>query len=371
MHARNLLTRAIGSDEGNAVAWLWLSQVLHSLSGREFCLERALALNLTNDKAHRKLVQARKQLAGELLHKSIASIRAGQYKRAYHLLRRATGELKSNALDLLQSSKAAASAKLSTTPLGRHEVKRALAASWVPVMLIVTGTVVICLSLLVTGSVMARTIPLPNVNLEAQPDRAVQAAVQPATPPPTPLPTPVPPTIEPTAPLPPPEPPTPAPTAQPTLMLYPPNRIIIPSIAVDATVVPVGLEIKDVDGTPQPIWTVPDPSLAGWHETSALLGMPGNTVINGHNWPRDAAFQNLHTVQPGEQIVLFSDLISFTYEITEVVVLPEGGQPLEVQQANTRYIQPTDDERVTLVTCHPYGSTRERLIVIARPIEDS
>ncbi len=44
-------------------------------------------------------------------------------------------------------------------------------------------------------------------------------------------------------------------------------------------------------------------------------------------------------------------------------------QPLEVRQANARYIQPTDDERVTLVTCHPYGSTRFRLIVIARPAE--
>lgn len=129
--------------------------------------------------------------------------------------------------------------------------------------------------------------------------------------------------------------------------------------------------MEDVDGTSQLRWAVPEPPLTGWHKTSATLGVSGNTVVNGHNWPRGAAFQNLHTIQPGEQIVLFSDLVSFTYEIAEVVVLSEAGQPPEVKQANTRYIQPTDDERITLITCHPYGSTRDRLIVIAHPIEDS
>jgi sortase (surface protein transpeptidase) len=49
------------------------------------------------------------------------------------------------------------------------------------------------------------------------------------------------------------------------------------------------------------------------------------------------------------------------------LILPEAGQPLEVRVENAKYILPTEDERVTLVTCHPYGSLRNRLIVIAYP----
>ena len=39
-----------------------------------------------------------------------------------------------------------------------------------------------------------------------------------------------------------------------------------------------------------------------------------------------------------------------------------------MRQANARYLLPSQDERVTVVTCHPYGSTRDRLIVTARPV---
>jgi sortase (surface protein transpeptidase) len=53
--------------------------------------------------------------------------------------------------------------------------------------------------------------------------------------------------------------------------------------------------------------------------------------------------------------------------VTEVLILPEAGQPLEVRIENAYYVLPTDDERLTLVTCHPYGSLRNRLIVIAHP----
>jgi LPXTG-site transpeptidase (sortase) family protein len=399
MHARKFLMRAVSLDRGNALAWLWLSNVLHSPAGRKFCLEKALALKLTRSRVHHELTQARREIAGELMRKSIAAIRDGQHKRTYNLLRRATVEHKKNALDWLQLGKATVNTKLSTTPLGRPDVKRALAASWAPVTLIVAATMVICLSLVVTGSVMARTLSLPDANLEAQSNHVAQAATPPITPapptpaPPTPAPpTPAPPTPAPPTPAPPtPAPPTPAPPTpvpptptspptrrptstpmvQPTQVPYTPTRILILSVGINATVVPTGLEMEEADGTPRPRWAVPEPHLTGWHESSAPLGVPGNTVINGHNWPRDAAFRKLHNIQIGEQIILFSNLVPFFYETAEVVILSEAGQPPEVKQANTRYIQPTDDERVTLITCYPYGSTRDRLVVIAYPIEDS
>lgn len=127
--------------------------------------------------------------------------------------------------------------------------------------------------------------------------------------------------------------------------------------------------MREVAGAQQPVWVVPDVPYVGWHETSATLGQPGNTVLNGHNWPENGPFRWLYKVQVGDPVIVYSGGIPFSYRVAEILLLPEAGQPIEVRQTNARYIQPTEDERVTLVTCHPYGSTRFRLIVIARPEE--
>jgi len=164
--------------------------------------------------------------------------------------------------------------------------------------------------------------------------------------------------------------PTPLPPSPtPTPAIYLPTRIVIPSVGIDAPVVPTHWEMQEVAGDHQPVWVVPDAPYVGWHETSAPLGWPGNTVLNGHNWPENGPFRLLYKVQVGDPVILYSGPLVFVYQVEEVLLLLEAGQPLEVRQANARYIQPTDDERVTLVTCHPYGSTRFRLIVIARPKE--
>ncbi len=165
----------------------------------------------------------------------------------------------------------------------------------------------------------------------------------------------------------PPRPPPPSPS--PTPACGPPTRIIIPSLGIDAPVVPTDLGTGAVDGSIQPVWQVVPPDRAGWHRGSAELGRPGNTVINGHNWPQNAVFCDLYQIQPGARLILYSDETPFVYQVTDVLLLQEAGQPLSVRQENARYILPTEDERVTLVTCHPYGSLEYRLIVIARPAE--
>lgn len=357
-HARNLLMRAIDQDARNAAAWLWLSQVLHSLGGRKACLERALALKRASARTSRKLTWVRKRLAAELLHKAITAVRAKQWKRAYGLLKHATGEYKENALDRLRASKTVVGSRLSAI--------HSATALWVPVTFILAGTMVVCVSLLLAGSAMAHAASPP-----LQPGQVVQATpahvkTPPATPFPTWTPTPTPVTVEAIEQV---ILPTPV-LLDPTPVPYPPTRIVIPLIGVDAAVVSSTLEIEKIDGTSQAKWIVPEYTLAGWHETSALLGVPGNTVINGHNWPRNAVFRDLYKLQPEDKVILFSRHVSFTYKVTQVTVLPEAGQSLEVKQENTRYIQPTDDERITLVTCHPYGSVRDRLVIVALPVKD-
>ncbi len=217
---------------------------------------------------------------------------------------------------------------------------------WLGMLLLMAGGVVAG-PYLVSGMPVASPSPLP----------ATLTHTAAPTPPPT---APSPPTLTPT-----PLPPTPTPTPA----IYPPTRLVIPSAGIDATIVPTHWEMQEVAEVQHSVWVVPDAPLVGWHETSAPLGRPGNTVLNGHNWPENGPFRFLYQVQPGDPLILYSSYLPFLYRVDEVLLLPEAGEPLEVRQANARYIQPTDDERVTLVTCHPYGSTRFRLIVIARPAE--
>ena len=159
----------------------------------------------------------------------------------------------------------------------------------------------------------------------------------------------------------------PAPTPTPAL----PMRIVIPEIDVDAPVVTVSLDPAELDGQVRSVWGVPASYAAGWHDTSAPLGVPGNTVLNGHNTTNGEVFRDLYTLAISDVVTVYSNDASYTYEISEILILPEAGQPLEVRLENARYILPTGDERLTLVTCHPYGSLRNRLIVIAHPVQAS
>jgi sortase A len=149
-----------------------------------------------------------------------------------------------------------------------------------------------------------------------------------------------------------------------------PDRIAIPQIDLDAPVEPVAWKTGEVDGQAQAMWDLPESRAAGWHDTSAPLGVPGNTVLNGHNTTHGEVFRDLYTLDAGASIILYAGTAAYTYTVAERLILPEAGQPLEVRVENARFILPTEDERVTLVTCHPYGSLRNRLIVIAYPAEE-
>ncbi len=147
-----------------------------------------------------------------------------------------------------------------------------------------------------------------------------------------------------------------------------PVYLRIPAINLEAPIISIEWELQEMEGVSQAVWLVPDWRAVGWHFTSLPLGMAGNTVFNGHNTTRGEVFRDLHLVQPGALILVDGDnMQTYAYKVAERYLLPEAGESLEVRLENARYIQPTADERLTLVTCHPYGSTRFRLVVIARP----
>lgn len=146
-----------------------------------------------------------------------------------------------------------------------------------------------------------------------------------------------------------------------------PERLVIPSIALDAPVVPAASRFVSIGGRRYREWLAPDRYAAGWHPLSARAGMPGNMVLSGHNNIAGAVFRRLTDVKIGDPIWIHTRDRIFRYEVTERHVLPERDQPLTVRQANARWIGPFPDERLTLVTCWPPWSNSHRLIVVARP----
>jgi sortase A len=143
-----------------------------------------------------------------------------------------------------------------------------------------------------------------------------------------------------------------------------PTRIVIPAISLDAPVESVGWHV--VDGVSQ--WDVPDTFAAGWLLTSAPLGRAGNTAITGHHNIGGEVFRNLVKLNPGDRITLYAQDQPFLYEVQSRRILLERGQPEAVRRENARWIQPTSDERITLITCWPYTSNTHRLVVVAKPV---
>jgi sortase A len=54
--------------------------------------------------------------------------------------------------------------------------------------------------------------------------------------------------------------------------------------------------------------------------------------------------------------------------VEEKLILKEKGEPPEVREQNTAWIAPTEDERLTMVTCWPYTNNTHRLVIVAKPI---
>lgn len=162
---------------------------------------------------------------------------------------------------------------------------------------------------------------------------------------------------------------TPIPTASPspTFVPHEPDRLVIPSIGLDAPIVPVGQHPVRVAGQVYSQWDVPNTYAVGWHQNSAAAGEAGNIVLNGHHNIYGEVFRYLRLLKPGDLIRLEAAGERFTYIVAQTMTLAEEGQPINVRQDNARWILPTDDQRLTLVTCWPYLANSHRLVVVALP----
>lgn len=153
----------------------------------------------------------------------------------------------------------------------------------------------------------------------------------------------------------------------PATTRIPPDRIVIQAIGLDAPVETVGWHIEQGVS----VWDVPHRRVAGWLKTSAPAGQPGNTVLDGHHNIKGEVFRRLVDLRPGDAIDLHAGSAVYHYAVTEKHILLDRDQPFSVRIANAQWIQATDDERLTLVTCWPYTNNTHRLIIVARPFPPS
>jgi sortase A len=59
------------------------------------------------------------------------------------------------------------------------------------------------------------------------------------------------------------------------------------------------------------------------------------------------------------------------YEVQEVLTLLERGVSYEQRVQNAKYIQPKNEDILTLVSCWPETNNTHRVIVIAKPVSQN
>jgi sortase A len=122
------------------------------------------------------------------------------------------------------------------------------------------------------------------------------------------------------------------------------TRIVIPAIEVNTVV---------VEGTGASALRAG----AGHYPNTPLPGEEGNVAIAGHRTTYGKPFANLDHLKPGDVIVLETPIGKNVYKVSL--------DPFVVPNTQWDIISQTPGHTLTLTTCHPKGSAKQRLVVKA------
>jgi sortase A len=129
------------------------------------------------------------------------------------------------------------------------------------------------------------------------------------------------------------------------------TRIKIPAIDVDVVV---------VEGTTANALRAG----AGHYPETPLPCEVGNVAIAGHRTTYGRPFNHLDLLKPGDQVTLATPIGPCTYSITT--------KPFAVSPKDTEVVANSPNQAtLTLTTCHPKGSAKQRLVVHATLIKSS
>ena len=128
--------------------------------------------------------------------------------------------------------------------------------------------------------------------------------------------------------------------------VVPIGRVIIPKIGVDVVLVQ-GTGRGDLREGP-----------GHWPETP-LPGLGGNFVVSGHRTTYGAPFFRLDKLAAGDEIDVLLPYVAATYRVTRTVI---------VRPNQTDVVAQRGVEELSLATCHPIYSARQRLVVQAEMV---
>lgn len=121
-------------------------------------------------------------------------------------------------------------------------------------------------------------------------------------------------------------------------------HLVIPAIGVDAYVVE-GVERDDLHRGP------------GHYPDTPMPGQPGNAAIAGHRTTYGQPFHRVDELEEGDEILVTTVQGTFRYEVM--------GQEI-VSPSEVSVLDDFDDDRLTLTSCHPKYSARQRIIITAQ-----
>jgi sortase A len=102
----------------------------------------------------------------------------------------------------------------------------------------------------------------------------------------------------------------------------------------------------------------------GHYPGTALPGQLGNLVISGHRTTYGAPFRHLDRMEDGDEIVVETRTSFYTYTVRKVFVVKPTAVQVTYPVPYKQGVAPTE-RLLTLTTCHPPYSAKERLIVQA------
>jgi sortase A len=94
----------------------------------------------------------------------------------------------------------------------------------------------------------------------------------------------------------------------------------------------------------------------GHYPTTPMPGQPGNAAIAGHRTTYGAPFYRTDELVAGDLIQVTTRQGEFTYEVREKKI---------VKPTQNEVLDPSDENLLTLTTCHPRFSAAQRLIIVA------
>ena len=121
-------------------------------------------------------------------------------------------------------------------------------------------------------------------------------------------------------------------------------RLRIPKIKLDKVIVE-GVSSEDLKDGP------------GHYPGTPLPGQPGNAAVAGHRTTYGAPFYDFDQIEIGDLIYVTTVQGAFAYEVIETLI---------VAPSAIGVLEQTGEDLLTMTTCHPRYTARQRLVVIAQ-----